>query len=210
MGYNTIHLNELTARFYIEDNVLKNKMVGTGIKAHIGDSVGSLSPAGYLRVGISINKVKKIYMVHRLMYQMYHSIDVLDLNIIIDHADGNRTHNSAENLRMCNRSQNNSNLTTIKKNNTSGYSNIILYKNKYMVQFKYQHKTYYLGTYSNINEALHVRDTNILNVHKEFTKLEIRGITNDTIHRPTTTMAGYICQSRSDIVEGCHTCYINI
>lgn len=41
--------------------------------------------------------------------------------------------------------------------NTSGYKGVYIYRGKYMAQIKFNRKTYYLGLYSDIQDAVEVR-----------------------------------------------------
>lgn len=172
MKYNTINLSYLLSRFYIEDGKLKNKIGGRG--KHIGSVAGSINKHGYIRVRITTEKDSKNYMVHRLIYQMCNNLEILDPSCIIDHIDGNRSNNVIENLRMCTRSENNSNLSVIRKDNTSGHSNIYIAGDKFDVIFSFNKKNYYVGRFDDLDEAIKNRNDSITKIHGEFTKLEIK------------------------------------
>ena len=99
---------------------------------------GVKNSEGYLSV--SINKRK--YLVHRVIWKMLHCEDPL----IVDHIDGDRTNNSAANLRHANES-----LSAFNKKLPSGRLPRGVQPNgsKYMARLAGKH----LGTYATPEEA---------------------------------------------------------
>lgn len=86
-----------------------------------GNIAGTLNLDGYYRVGL--NRVN--YLVHRLLYQIYHNIEQLPPDIIVDHIDSNRNNNIMTNLRLANKSENGCNRVSAQKNNKLGHKNIV-------------------------------------------------------------------------------------
>ena len=74
---------------------------GNSIKA--GDEVKGTLNSSTNTLTVIING--KIFIVYRVIYCLYHKIDIPE-NMVIDHIDGNRRNNSIENLQLINHSQN--------------------------------------------------------------------------------------------------------
>lgn len=115
-------LDLLNTLFYIQDSVLYWKI-------RRSPNVIINSEAGYIN-----NKYRKckinntLYYIHRLMYQIYHSLEYIPIYIYIDHIDGDKLNNSKDNLRLATSSQNQQNKKYLKNN--SGYKNIIKCRSK--------------------------------------------------------------------------------
>ena len=91
------------------------------------------------------NKNKKIYL-HRYITNNNTSNPT-------DHIDGDKDNNTRENLRICTRAANARN-QGILANNRTGYKNIFVNGNKYVLQARIDGKTKTLGRFDNINDAL--------------------------------------------------------
>ena len=78
--------------------------------------------------------------------------------MFIDHINHNPLDNRKQNLRICTRAENEHN-KTIGKNNTSGHLGVIWNKarQKWRVVLGFNKKTYHLGEYDDIEEAIAVR-----------------------------------------------------
>lgn len=68
---------------------------------------------GYIMVGLTKNKNRKFYYVHRLVAEAF--IPHSDEKYEVDHIDTDRTNNNVHNLRWVNRSENNLNPITQKR-----------------------------------------------------------------------------------------------
>jgi hypothetical protein len=66
-----------------------------------------LNSEGYCCVGLHKNNKEKKYLIHRLIAKAF--IENPNNYLCIDHKNGNKKDNSIENLRWCDRSQNNRN-----------------------------------------------------------------------------------------------------
>ena len=127
--YKSISLDYLLARFYIDatDSTLRWKTdVRGGSWRKAGSIVGEVANNGYYRVGLKLpgetrqtHPNRAVFTVHRLMYQIYHSLDSLPSDTIIDHVNRVKTDNRKENLRTATKSENNCNVK-LRKDNTSG------------------------------------------------------------------------------------------
>ena len=109
----------------------------------------SVNGDGYHTIPLIHKKIKKAYMVHRVIYKFYNpewDITYTPDNEI-DHFDNNRTNNNIENLRIVNRSENGQN-----KIATKGYS-WNKANNKYKARIQVDKKLIYLGLYDTEEEA---------------------------------------------------------
>jgi hypothetical protein len=80
---------------------------------YAGNNAGYLHESGYIRLSIH----NEAFLAHRIIWAIYYGVD--PVNYIIDHIDGNGENNNISNLRLANRSLNN---TNIHKKPISGYS----------------------------------------------------------------------------------------
>lgn len=123
-------------------------------KINIGDIAGSLNKNGYIKIKID----GKIYQIHRIIWKMLIGNDPEN---DIDHINHIKTDNRIENLRDTN--ENNKN-QSIRKDNTSGYPNILFRKNnkiKYQVRILNNNK-HYTKSFSTIEEAVKHRDEKLI------------------------------------------------
>ena len=73
----------------------------------------------------------------------------------IDHIDGNKSNNIFSNLREATNSENQCNRKNANKNSKSGFKNVYLMENnRYLVQVTKDRKTYPIGWYDNLNQAI--------------------------------------------------------
>jgi hypothetical protein len=112
------------------------------------------------------NKSKSL---HRLIYQSYNpNIDIS--NLCIDHIDMNQQNNKIENLRHCNRSENNCNKKVQKNNLSTGVKNISFRNNIYTVIITKKKKRYE-KRFKTLEEAITYRDNKLVELHNEFANL---------------------------------------
>lgn len=114
-------LSEIKSNFYYIEGEWKLRHLTTkSSNAKENDLAGNLNARGYVLV--KMNRIS--YRAHRLLYQMYKGIEILDSGIYIDHIDGDTTNNSPDNLRLCNSRENQFN-SKKSRNNKSGHKNIL-------------------------------------------------------------------------------------
>lgn len=106
---------------------------------------------------------------------------VFDKATLIDHRDGDGLNNQRENLRKCNRSQNNIN-TRKRKNSTSIYKGVSYQAStkalkKWIAFVSSDKKHYFLGRYDTEIEAAIAYDRKALELHGEFAVLNIDAAT---------------------------------
>ena len=103
---------------------------------------------GYFEVTLSSNVGKKHFRVHRLVYQAF--VGELDDTLVIDHIDGNRKNNHQSNLRQIHTREN----TNRAKSHPYGMGvHFLKNRNKYIATIGIEGKSYYLGVYSNCEDA---------------------------------------------------------
>lgn len=86
---------------------------------------------------------------------------------LVDHRNWNKLDNRKQNLRVCNRSENNVNIHK-KSNNTSGYTGVERNGNNWKAEISFNNKKIYLGTYKTIEDAVKSRNRAEKIIHKEF------------------------------------------
>lgn len=112
-------LKDLFDKFYIKDSILMRRKA-------VNNYIGKDIPAGRIDKSDGYYKVSvngKQYSNHRLIYQMYHNLEELPEDLVIDHIDRNRTNNSIENLHLVDSYGNAHNLSKDPRN-TSGYTGV--------------------------------------------------------------------------------------
>ena len=109
----------------------------------------SINSYGYYFISLKHNKIKKYYLVHRVIYKFNNP----EWNMTytpdnqIDHFDNDKKNNIIENLRIVNNSENGQNTITTK----GYYWNKRI--NKYYAQIRVNNKQHYLGLYDTEEEA---------------------------------------------------------
>lgn len=172
----SLPLDFLLDSFYIEDSVLKwNRDVMLGSHKKKGGVAGSIGNNGYLRIGLKFEGTKKMYTVHRLMYQIYNNIPILSDDVIIDHVDRNQLNNAINNLRIASKSDNNCNVK-LRKDNETGYKNIC--RNTHKIKTKGSKNDYLVSISKDrkrrsrecktLEEAIKWRDEMLNKLHSEF------------------------------------------
>ncbi len=87
----------------------------------------------------------------------------------VDHIDGNKNNNNANNLRWATHSENNRN-KQLDKNNTSGYKGVDFMKtrNKWRSRLTINKKNVFYGVFDTFEEAYNARIENEMKYFKEF------------------------------------------
>ena len=130
--------------FELKDGELfRKKRVSNNTK--VGDIVGTTNATGYKQVKIG----RITHLCHHIVYKMVHNKEA----VLLDHADGNRANNKIENLREVTVSQNA--INSKKKNNISGYKNVIWQKSRsnYIVKLHIDGKQKYIGEFKDVELA---------------------------------------------------------
>lgn len=110
------------------------------------------------------------YFLHRFLMGLPQSYNTKS-QAIVDHINGNSLDNRKSNLRICKKEKNPINCKTY-SNNTSGRKGVSYNKklHKYQVNIQYNKKNYYLGVFSDINDAIKVRKDAEENLFGEFNR----------------------------------------
>jgi hypothetical protein len=116
-----------------------------------GKIAGSLKKGGYKRVGINDDD----YLAHRVIYALYHGHWP---EYGVDHIDGDTGNNRISNLRSVPHRDNLAN-QKLNSKNTSGTSGVYFNKrlNQWAAQMKRNQKTWHLGTFKTLEEAISAR-----------------------------------------------------
>jgi len=128
-------------------------------RVQIGALAGVVGKRGYKYVTI---RYKKQY-VHRIIFLMHKGY----LPKYIDHKDTDRLNNKIENLRAASSNQNSEN-SQMRKDNTSGYKGVYKRNGKWCAKINHNGKQIHLGTFIKIKDAnlCAIEGRNIY--HKEF------------------------------------------
>lgn len=133
-------------------------------KIKAGQQAGSLvKSTGYYVVGYD----KLVYQAHRLAWlYVYGGIPEKKL---IDHINGDAADNRISNLRLCTQAENQKNRRK-SKHNTSGYKGLSWSKRhgKWRVRAVINRKSFHLGYYSDIKEAVEVYNSFCTKHHGDF------------------------------------------
>ena len=73
---------------------------------------------GYQKVRLSKDGIIYDFTIHKLVYMVFHNIDIVPEKYVIDHIDANKTNNKLDNLRLITLSENVNNALYIQKTNT--------------------------------------------------------------------------------------------
>jgi len=125
----------------------------------LGKEAGFTYKSGYK--GVSIKG--KHYKMHRIIFLMHHGFLPKEL----DHINGDKSDNRIENLRPCDRMQNNQNKGK-QKNNKTGYKCVYKARNKYRAIVTFKNKTYDFGYFNNAEDAYKIVEEFKQKNHKEF------------------------------------------
>lgn len=129
-----------------------NPETGVLIRNSNGKEAGSMMKTGYLRVWAN----GKSYKAHRIIWMIYHG-EVPDA---IDHINGVRSENRIDNLRNVSGAQNSMN-QRLRPDNRSGCAGVNWHAkaNKWIAQIRNKGKYVYLGSFSELKDAISARRT---------------------------------------------------
>jgi len=134
-------------------------------RVQIGREAGYIDKDGYRVVRVN----RKNYFSHRLIFLMKKGY----IPECLDHINGNPIDNRIENLRVANKNENSHNCKR-RKDNTSGYKNVVWAKtkNKWRVVVKINSVNKHIGYFNNIEEANKAAISARNTLHKEFARHE--------------------------------------
>lgn len=93
----------------------------------------------------------KLIKVHRIVYSLYYNTEI-DNNLVIDHINGNKSDNRIENLRAITHRENLQNSYKHREGRHKGIDQ--MKNNKYRARIHYNGKTYTLGIYKDLEQAI--------------------------------------------------------
>jgi hypothetical protein len=115
--------------------------ISTGYRAVVGALAGSVSPKGYLKIGID----KHVYYAHQLAWlYVFEQWPKLQ----IDHVDGNRLNNQISNLRDVSKYVNAQNQRRAQNRSKTGLLGVSLCGDSYRTDIFINKKNKYLGLFS--------------------------------------------------------------
>ena len=103
------------------------------------------------------------YYNHRVAYYMYHGVDPSEKHKQVDHINGNKLDNRIKNLRLATNQENQWNISSLQRNNTSGKTGVTWYARckKWVAQIEVRdnqkRKGYNLGYYTKKEDAIQAR-----------------------------------------------------
>lgn len=138
-----------------------------------GAMVGQINNKGYWQTQITIEGKRYVLLVHRIVFFMYHKTNID--NFLIDHIDGNTTHNKIENLRIATRQENQWNRRSA-KNSSSKYKGVSWHKRqkKWQAKIKINQREKFLGYFSSENDAAMAYEKAAKQIQKQFSLQEAR------------------------------------
>ena len=147
--------------FEYKDGELYWKLPRSKIK--VGNKVGWTDFLNYKVTEINV----KHYKLHKLIFLMFYGY----MPKYIDHIDGNPENNKIENLREVTHSQNMMN-SKKKKNNTTGYKNVLIDKTsgKYRVQIRHNKKTFRSKLQDSLENAILIANQQRAILHGEYSR----------------------------------------
>lgn len=130
-----------------------------------GKLAGSLTKAGYIRIGLGPNNDR--YFAHCLAWMLMTGEDIKE----IDHIDLNKSNNKWENLRPITRTYNQAN-KSLQKNNTSGYKGVCWHKEnqKWQVRVAVHGVVHLIGYFDDKMEAVKAREDASIRLHGEYAR----------------------------------------
>ena len=106
---------------------------------------------------------RRNYYNHRVAYYMYHGVDPSEKQKQVDHINGNKLDNRIKNLRLATNQENQWNISSLQRNNTSGKTGVVWYERhqKWVAQIEVsdnqKRKNYNLGYYTKKEDAIQAR-----------------------------------------------------
>lgn len=144
-------------------------MTDRSSKAKLGDAAGGLT--GGIKNGIcyALGINGKYYKNHRIIYALYHNLELDQLPKQLDHIDRNKLNNDPLNLRSATTAQNAMNRGTNSRN-TSGAKGVWWYKSscKWISCIRFNGVYKYLGSFEDVEDAKRAYDNASTSLHGEF------------------------------------------
>ena len=123
--------------------------------------------SGYYYVALSKNGIKKKFKIHRLI--AIHFIPNIFNKEFVDHIDNFKLNNTISNLRWCTCQQNQFN-KKVYKHSTTGIKGVVWIESikKWRAKIGYNKRTIYLGSFTNIDDAIKARKEMAAELFGEF------------------------------------------
>lgn len=142
--------------------------VGRRGRAKAGTKAGALAGKGHIQITIRNTR----HYAHRLAWLITYG-EWPPAGMDVDHIDGDKGNNAIANLRLASRSQNAANASGLRKNNTSGYRGVSLYRRtgRWDARIFVEGVTHCLGHHTTAEEAARAYDRAAYKFYGEFAYL---------------------------------------
>lgn len=127
--------------------------------------LGRHEPFSYCAVRFGVRQGRKpgLILMHR---------EIMDCPTgkVVDHIDGDPSHNYCSNLRVCTQAQNSLNNRRAKHNSKSGHKGVYWHKaaQKWCAEVVFEGKKHYLGVFDSLEKAVEAYNSKAREMHGEF------------------------------------------
>lgn len=121
------------------------------------------------RQAVSVEISGKVYMIHRIIWEMHHG--PIPDGMVIDHIDGDSWNNKIENLRVCTQKQNTFNNVRSGRNYPKGVYMRKKVKERWVAYITINGRNKYLGSFDTMSEASTAYAAASAGYHGEFSTL---------------------------------------
>ncbi|SRR5258708_256205 len=87
--------------------------------------------------------------------------------VVVDHINGDTLDNRRSNIRLCSAAENSRN-RRMRRRNRSGFKGVVRRGNRWEVRIQLNSKQYFLGSFSDISDAVRAYDLASVQMHGEF------------------------------------------
>ena len=134
---------------------------------------GAMGTAGYHRVNLYENGVKNTLYIHKLVAKAF--VVNADSNDFVDHIDGDKVNNKADNLRWCTQSENNRNMPKRNASTTSTFKGVCWHsgRNKWIAYITFDCVRKHLGYFDSEVQAAVAYNNAAIEYFAEFAALSV-------------------------------------
>lgn len=148
-----------------DEHFRSSKSASAWNKKYAGKIAGGPHKEGYISVRLTIKKMSKNLLAHRVIWQLRHGV----VNRFIDHVNMVKTDNRLENLRLASVSDNNANRSGLRVGKLKG-TTICKQTGRYIAQINRNNKNHFLGRFDTEQQAHHAYVQAAIKFHGEFAR----------------------------------------